>query len=462
MPEHFILAPFGGINTEDDPAVIEQGQLQAAENVRWQAGTYVDRPGLLKATSGGALTGTVYGMFDAGGGHRVQVTTPKAVFVQQAPHTAPLKLWIFDPEATPTVQSVTLSSDINTIGAINRMSDGTTYVACSQAVGAEFNGTLLKLERPASGASAANGDAPVPIPAFSTRDQTFAISAHDVAGYTYIGVQHEDTVAVGVYEWDGAGSRLVDAPTGGVYRAGAPSSLALVVGADFYPLLTEWQGTPVVLYADSSAGVTNEIRFRETADQWSGFDLGTSGVTYFGGIGALTYRSSTWLFGQHFPGGVLSAGAGQGYFAELYQRTDVPNYPLPTLRVGHGPLADANTAVTCACRTSDGYMYFGYGSFDNVATYRSKVGKYDGTTWTDEEKDLRATFPDDSLSSVDAVFELKKKLYACVSNVARTEAYLYSAPLGSTSGTWTKEATISYGTGNRLRGGTGTPIVAVV
>lgn len=57
---------WGGINTEKPPGLIGLHELQAAENVRWRRGAFTDRPGLARETSGGALTGSVYGMSSDG------------------------------------------------------------------------------------------------------------------------------------------------------------------------------------------------------------------------------------------------------------------------------------------------------------------------------------------------------------------------------------------------------------
>jgi hypothetical protein len=123
-----------------------------------------------------------------------------------------------------------------------------------------------------------------------------------------------------------------------------------------------------------------------------------------------------------------------------------------TLTTVRGPLAkDTEVAVLYVF---NGNLYYGYGHAEAYSYIDSTciIGKFDGAVWTDVEKNLTTAFSVDSPKMLTGLAAYAGDLYALCERSPINSPWghfgrLYKSPGTSTSGTWTKVASITAPTG---------------
>lgn len=127
--------------------------------------------------------------------------------------------------------------------------------------------------------------------------------------------------------------------------------------------------------------------------------------------------------------GTLSSVAMAPYKDTLYIADDsgeIWTFDGTTLTSAHTP---ATATAVRGITTFNGFLYFGY---ETAAAAR--IGKYDGSTWTDVEKDLTVAFA--GTTSIRSLKAYRNSLYAAA--VRSSNGVIQFSPETATTGTWTQ------------------------
>lgn len=377
---------WGGVYTEGSPARNPVHRPRALINARLQGGEIVERDGLTK--------------FNSSPFHNASACVRHIDNFQGEP----LKLWMtgdgcpdissssgrhvsaIDQEQDPEFQRVVYYDSASQSAVVARF-DGHIYVG----VDSDLRVLTLIIPEPGTEALTVGGSSQDRVVfSFTTAagyDDDYTIRCMlEFDGKLFIGLDTGTGVSK-IVTWDGVSIRddktTIDAPTCfGLYHV--PSG-----------------GDCIVAGFDS---VTNGIKYRATGDSPGTWTDVSPGAGTLGALSMAAYKD------------VLYIADDSG---------DVWSWDGTTLQSAHSP----GSATACrAVTVFNALLYFGY---ETAASAR--IGKYDGSTWTDVEKNLTTQFS--GTTSIHALKPYRNSLYAGV--IRSGAGQVMFSPETTTSGSWT-------------------------
>lgn len=377
-----------GKNTQKDAGALAPEELVDAINIRLTGTGAKSRSGFAKSNSGGALNGNVYGIYDDGSGMAPSGTNLTSG--SRVPPQLYLVNWSEDLYAYDPISGVVDMGALGgpVAGAI--VHGGKLYVNALVASG--LSTTEVSTLEPA-----ALGFSPLLKKSIITvaTDSEGITSMCSLQGSLYMvkTVVVSGTSSVRVSIWDGIkiSNETVTTPYSTVYGN----------------LIATYREDVFVLFNDAG----NVIKQR-AGGTWSTLAFpGT--VTNFSAICYAVYKDKLYV------GGTGTVGA--------TTRGVILSWDGTTLAMAHDLGATSNPIL--AMTTFNGNLLF---------THDHKLGKYDGTTWTDSEKDFAAT---SSTFLPIAPIEYLGELYI-LDGFTSNAGNLYRTTSKSTSGSYTFVATI--------------------
>ena len=174
------------------------------------------------------------------------------------------------------------------------------------------------------------------------------------------------------------------------------------------------------------------MRHRSSSEVWSSKSL-PGGIANFSCVSVIVYEGATYLFGH------TNDGADKGVVLKWL------NGALTTV---NGPLG-SNTLITGAVAYG-GYIYYVHGTHTTGGTF--KVGRFDGTTFTDAYKDLAtqfaATNPPEIRNATGPIAVVRHGLRILANRNGLTTVGLYSPTLVDASGAWELTASFEFEIGH--------------
>lgn len=384
---------FRGVNTQGDPGCIGEDEFQKLENVRHNGVFLEERPGLTKVTSGGALTGSVYGVFDegaqdggTGGAANVRIYAAGDSSVNGA------QLYAYDDMQTTVSQGVPLNSTLSAGIATsaypqhsrNRLLVGGSsgYVGSWTPAAIPTGSTLL-------------ASAPSPSVLFRLATDALGVSGFtEAAGVLYVTARYSGGSRV--YSYDGATVAQEDEVAG--------AGLCL-------------QTYREEVYATYATTGLNTIRKRNLAGTWSSLTMpGT--MTQFSGGHAMVYKDVLYISGE------TVAPDTAGAYLLSWNGT--------TCAVARGPLGGGANSTSAGLAVFNGCLYWLY---HDKANNHAVIAKYDGSTWTDAEKNLSTQLGGTDYTPF-GLTVFKDNLYAILDEASPAQGVLIRSPGTTTSGTW--------------------------
>lgn len=370
---------WGLMYTEGDPSAVPPGKTRLVINGRPYGGGIVERPGLTSF-------------------HDFAIASTDVSFLGDYQSTRPVKLWVLgdgcpgvsssvgfylgmlDQEQSPEFQRVVYYSSATTKMRMGFFDD-------ALHIGTDGSLRQLQFIRQPWGTEAislSGTSQDTPLKTFSGFNITFL---QEFDGKLFIGLDG-GTGASKIVTWDGLSFRddltTIDPPTcAGLYHKGSAGD-ALFVGF---------------------GSATNALKYRVTGDSPGTWTTKTPGAGTLASKDMAVYKD------------VLYIATGS---------TDIWTYDADsdTLAQAHSPTSASSVN---AVERFNGYLYFGY----ETAT-DGIVGKYDGSTWTDVEKNLQTQL---SCNAVRALADFRGVLVAGGTKPLNG-GRLYFSPGLTTSGTW--------------------------
>lgn len=157
---------------------------------------------------------------------------------------------------------------------------------------------------------------------------------------------------------------------------------------------------------------THSCKKRNLDGSWSSVSM-PGGVTSFKPRAAVTYKDRLYI------GGYDDATDNTGVIL-TYDGTSLTVARTLTVSASSGDVGCVDLAVTF------GYLYYAYNALDMSV---AKIGRYDGTTWTDSHKDMNAVV---SGCTIGRIYPFRGSLLVGLAQ----QLGLYASPLSDTSGTY--------------------------
>lgn len=395
-----------GINTERDAIAIKPEQFTSLINVDHKANRIKNRDGLAKVNSSAAMTGSVLGLADdrvmgTGGG----VTNGVG---RRWYYIGTLGLNSYDPSlGTPLELLTDTAYAVSTAPAFMFFDDGWVYFANASL---DSGNTYLYRFRPGVIVGPSDTVASVQAPPekltiidADANTATHLASMCKAGPYYYIGSGHmvaTDIVSTAtVYRWDG--KTLTQEDTRSITELG-----------DF-AILATYRDRPVVMYGSGVHSTEPVCKYKADSGTWTALTWPTAGVGFYVNA-TCEFKDKLWWAGHESD----TANAGQLY--SLDGTTITKEREITTTLT-------QNAGFT-GMVAYDGYLYFLYYK-DATGVY---LGRYDGTTWTNEYKLITAT-----PTTSGPLWIQGGKMWA------GTDGRVYAAALGSLSGSWSLETTLT-------------------
>lgn len=396
--------PLKGMNKEGDPGSIPPNQFPQLENIRISAaGTLFNRGGQSKLNND-AMSGCIKGIFAPE--FQFPYSAEGGVFL--APGSSSGELLVY---GGPGLLSV-LSAPSVLRDPADRLIEAYAY-----------SGNILVGTGP-QGAPVGTSPQVLSLnPQSLTYSVLTTISSPDteVTDITSIGTTVYIATSLGtgtgrVLSWNGTSVTAEDTFSG--------NANGTVLGVH--------NNEPYVLYGGNTGlGFPAPALKRKTGGVWTSITLPAAVSTKFSANTMLTYGSNLYI------DGFAGTGTDEGAYILVWNGT--------TCTVARGPLGGSSWSGT-GLAVFNSNLYYGYaGGIDEA-----RIGKYDGVTWTDVEKDLATQFGSDDLSAQVTPFASQGSLYAAVlgTDGSNDIAHIMRSPGTSTSGTWIKLSSISRTSGN--------------
>lgn len=400
-----------------------------------------NRDGLAKVNSSAAMTGSVMGVADdramgIGGGTLAGVGTRwyylhyDGLSVYDSGLSTPMEYitsTVFNTEAGGGVCALIFFDDGWVYYASNGVDGGSTYLY-------RFRPGVVTGPTDTVGSVQAEPEKVAVIDADASTT-TYLTSMCKAGPYYYLGTAHNVATDIvsspAVYKWDGKTVSL-------------ENSTALTDGAD-HAVVATYRDRPVVMYnsaAGAAGAIIPTVRYKADDGTWTGLTWPTASTSFLVNA-TCEFKDKLWWAGKE------EASADDGQIYSLSGTTITKEREITNT-------LDMNTGFT-GMVVSGGYLYFLY--------YKTAVGtilgRYDGTTWTNEYKTIVATGV--GFLSCGPLWVQGGRMYAKVGS----DGKVYSAAVTDLGGTWTLTTTFnasaseSQGNGNFSTYG-GYQVVAVV
>jgi hypothetical protein len=397
-----------GVNTEVDPAALPPDQFRRLENVDFRGNRIVNRKGLAKVNSSGAMTGSVMGIADDRGNNG----SGKRIYYIGIDENG---LAIYDPSQTTTYEYVSTFPFSNvatgSLGSKNRMlffdaKDGYVYFAKDDAdtLSAASSSTKLYRFRPgvvtSPGGSIATAQAmPEPVfqfsPTYATDASIAADSMQRVGSLLYIGASEKlsaggSAVDAYVYRYDGTTLTQED-------------TYSITDSVNLTAVIATYRNRPVVLYATNSSLYPPVVRYKDDAGTWQS-------IAWPGGNGArfssvCEYKDKLFVSGY----------TGTAFQGAIWQISGTTMTAVKTISSMTG--LDGIQGLA----TDGTYLYYTY--------YKTNfyMGRYDDSSFSDTYATV-ATAPFSNAEDSGPIVIQGKKLYTILTNNT-TGPYLRQADL---------------------------------
>lgn len=448
---------FAGVNTEQDAASIGLEQFQTLTNVRWRGGRLINRSGLTKVNSGGAMTGKVLAMAgDAAyaarksggsGGDSGPSQGGSALYGLENSY-----IYRYTPADNESVQEHAVVGSTHMIGLpvafgspMPQYPDALLIAYGDFVGGTEF--ARLYWYRVNSGVAATPYG---PIAGYASSGSPNPLTQSRQL------VHADDGLIYWACNMNGNAATL--------YSIDGPVSIAAKVAASTHGqgrvIEKQYEETSILggnvacgigevlfIFQNGAAGFSEGAAWRPRI-----YQKATSGTWTLRAIPAATYTRVYVASNMPVVPSTGSVGAtglpwatygSKIYFAAQGLDVGAPNRGDALIYSWDGSTltlertiagSDADPYYITCLRSFNGYLYYAY---SRLTAATCTLGRYDGSTWTDAHKDMSTAFT--GCVSVYDLVEFRGELYAALSQGAGTAAgfvTLASTTNQDTGGTW--------------------------
>jgi hypothetical protein len=410
-----------GVNTEKDPSAIGPDEFTSLINTRLQGGRIVNRKGLATVNSGGTYSGCPTGGNGGGDGNAGGEVGERLYIVGS-------DIYFYDSAISATIQKVPYSPAYTIYCGVEH-NDSIYLSVYDTGTPQNIVKTFYPVTIGASGSGIAEGSEPVNVMLITAANSMVVGEMVSHYGNLY-GIVSSGEVGTTdqkgyVWKYDGTTYSVVDAPE--------------PLGESAFPKVTlvPFNEQLFAFYSgeyDGASAQYAEARLMDTNGSWSQITIpNITDTTYYYVRQGVTYKNTVYI-------PTVNTYTTDGDTIEVLAYSSGSAMTVAR-QINVIPAAGSGTRGA-SLAVFNSYLFYAYRNNDNHVV----IGRTDGSSWTDEHKDLTTQF---SISTTDSsepgVFlaVYKNELYAYVNCGFGTDWRLFKSPGTDTTGTWTTVLTLS-------------------